>query len=87
MEPKAKPEVKDAPKTAPEKPVAEAPEPVDARLEILPALAKKSEPIAVPAQVAPEQKTEVDDMQKKSHYDTLLQFAAVELGGTVQKKK
>lgn len=87
METKAKPEVKDAPKAALEKPVAEAPEPVDARLEILPALAKKSEPTAVPTQVASEQKTEVDDMQKKSHYDTLLQFAAVELGGTIQKKK
>lgn len=60
-------------------------QPTDARLEILPALAKRSqEPASAPSQPSPI--ATYDDMQKKSHYDTLIQFAAIELDGTVQRK-
>ena len=64
----------------------------DARLEILPSLEKKSKvmekkekeeapqvSIPIPA-MSPQ-----DELRKKSHYDTLIQFAAVELDATVQK--
>lgn len=64
-------------------------EPVDARLEILPVLAKKDEPIqqAPRPEVVAGPSNTLDDAQKKSKHDTLMQFAAVELGGTIQRKK
>lgn len=60
-------------------------QPQDARLEILPSLEKKSlgetpkDPPQAPS-LSPQ-----DELRKKSRYDTLIQFAAVELDATVQK--
>ncbi len=78
------------------------PEPTDARLEILPSLAAKPKeaspkhtspptpqpsppPPATPTPIAAAPNTK-EEMQKKSRYDTLMQFAAVELNGALHKK-
>jgi len=55
--------------------------PPNPRLEILPSLEKKTEtpPAPIPQQTPPPEL----DITKKSRYDTLIQFAAVELEGTV----
>lgn len=68
------------------------PQPVDARLEILSTLPKieASKPtVMAPASesLTPPPMRSSDPMQKKSHHDTLIQFAAVELDGTIQRNR
>lgn len=84
------PSVSSQPKQPPA-PLKEAPRmiatphpPASPRAEILPSLEKKTEEPKKPEiieEVAPL------DMRKKSHYDTLLQFASVELEGTLHRKQ
>jgi DNA polymerase III subunit gamma/tau len=90
-ESQAKPQILEEPKPVPIQSQI-FPETQDARLEILPALAQKAKEAApIQASIQPQAQnsaqiaTTTDDMQEKSRYDTLIQFAAVELGGTVQR--
>ncbi|HXF28278.1 MAG TPA: DNA polymerase III subunit gamma/tau [Chlamydiales bacterium] len=60
---------------------------VDPRLEILPSLQKKVEPVAAAAPSTTESAPAAISAKNSPRYDTLMQFAATELEGTLQRKR